>query len=125
MSTNEPDNKPPVAGRLRSSFGDDEPPAPPAKRPGSSVFNRMPPPPAPPPPPEPEPSRAVEIPAVRRRWRPSGVFFPLLIVAMGVATGQVLLETTRSLPIAIVCWVLGLVGAIFCRILLRDRVEIG
>lgn len=86
------------------------------------MFNRMPRPPAPPPP---EPvAPVVELPTMRRRWRPSGVVFPLLIVAAGVGAGYLLLETTQSMPFAIICWSLGLVGGVFCRILMRDRVEV-
>lgn len=120
-------SKPSVTGSLRSSLADDEPRASSLpKRPGSNVFNRMPPPESPPStsPVEPRASRMVQLPTVRRRLRPSGFLFPLIIAAAGIGAGYVLFATTKSLPIALVCGGVGLAGAVFCHILLRDRVEI-
>lgn len=126
MTTSPSDSfKPPLTGTLRPAVGDEQrAPAPTEpSRPGSNVFNRMPRP-APAEQPAPTAARPVPLPVLRRRRRPSGFVFPLVIAATGVGAGYLLLATTRSVPFAIVCGGLGLIGAVFCHILLRDRVEI-
>jgi hypothetical protein len=113
----------PRAGSLRASVADDEAALAPARRPGSNVFNRMRRP-EPVPAPPPGPAAPVKIPMVRRRWRPSGLVFPVLVAMTGIGAGYVLLEATKSTPMAILCGCVGVVGAVFCHTLLRDRVEI-
>jgi len=126
MSTNDPDPKETrVSGQLRSSLGDEAAAsAAPPKRPGSNVFNRMPPPRETVPRPAIPPASAPALPTVRRRFRPSGFVFPLVVAAAGIGAGYLLLATTKSLPLALLCGGLGLVGSVFCHILLRDRLEI-
>jgi hypothetical protein len=123
MNTSEP-NGMRVSGSLRPAF--EEPPrAPPSKRPGTGTFNRMQAgePPAPPPaaavlvPP-------VVVPTVRRRWRPSGFVFPLLVAAAGLGAAWFMWQMAGSVPLAVVCAGVGVCGAVFCHVLLRDRVEI-
>ena len=114
-----------VAGALLPAF-DETKATPPPKRPGSDVFGRMPKPSlgsvA-----EPDPSARrseVRVPTVRHKRRIAGVVMPLVVGVAGLGSAYVLLATTRSLPIALVCAGLGLIGAVFCHILLRDRVEV-
>jgi len=111
-----------VSGRLRPAFEEPEPRKPPAERPGSGVFGRMPPPPPEPPPREPR--RQGVLPSVRRRWRLSGVFVPALVAAAGGGSGYLLFAVYGNAPMGFVCAAVGLVGAGFCRVLLRERIEV-
>ncbi len=124
MTTNDQTTKR-VAGALLPAFDETKAPPPP-KRPGSDVFGRMPKPSlgsiA-----EPDPPvrrSEVRMPTVRQKRRVAGVVMPLVVGVAGLGSAYVLLATTRSLPIALVCAGLGLIGAVFCHILLRDRVEV-
>lgn len=122
-NTSNDGNRDIVSGTLRPAVAEKRG-APVAQRPGSAVFGRMPKPMPEPvaktaPPHVPSP-----LPQVRRRRRVAGMVTPVVIAATGFGSAWVLFETTHSMPIGLVCAGVGLVGAVFCYFLLRERVEI-
>jgi hypothetical protein len=123
MITSEPDKKR-VTGSLRPAFDEPVPAKP--KRPASNTFGRMKPAPCTTPADaRMAPAVLAAVPNVRRRRRPSGIVIPVLVGCAGAGAGYVVQATVLSLPIALVCAGVGLIGAVFCHVLLRDRVEIG